>query len=164
LDVQEKYLKDCLNGQKSTGYNMGYMSFGGDNLIVDTNGDIYIIGTTKGVLESISDGKEDCFILHLDTEENQQNILQFGTSGNNHGYGKTVGQNSTIYACGVTNGDMVAKNVGKSDIFWGIFTKKLEHQDMKQFGTNEIDYAIEIKTDKKNIYIAGSTLCSAVNQ
>lgn len=137
----------------------------GHNIIISSNDDIYITGSTKGVMGSASKGQTDCFILHLDNEGNQLNILQFGTSGNDEGYGITIGADAKIYVCGNTGGDMAAKNAGKSDVFWGIFSNELKQQEMKQFGTNENDYIGEIKTDNKNnIYIAGNTDGNTVSQ
>ena len=135
------------------------------NIVVDTNGDIYITGTTRGVMGSESKGQDDCFILHLDNDGNQLNVLQFGTSGNDSGHGITIGQNSNIYICGATDGNMASKNSGKLDLFWGIFNKELEQLEIQQFGTKEGDYAAEIKTDSKNnIYIAGGTEGNTVTQ
>ena len=130
----------------------------GGNIAVYTNGDIYVIGSTKGVIGNTSKGKTDCFILHLDNKGNQLNILQFGSSADDQGYGITIGMNSNIYACGTTEGNMEGENADKSDIFWGVYSKDLKQQKMKQFGTKKLDCAVEIKTDSKdNIYIAGST-------
>ncbi|HEY4788585.1 MAG TPA: SBBP repeat-containing protein [Bacteroidales bacterium] len=130
----------------------------GADIAVCPNGDIYIVGSTKGVIGNASKGKTDCFILHLDNDGNQLNILQFGTSSDDQGYGITIGKDSNIYICGTTEGNMVGENAGKTDMFWGIFSKDLKLQKMKQFGTEKSDCAVEIETDNKNnIYIAGST-------
>lgn len=137
----------------------------GGNIIVDTNGGIYITGTTRGMMGITAKGQDDCFILHLDNNGNQLNVLQFGTSGNDSGQGITIGQNSNIYICGATDGNIASENSGKLDIFWGIFSKEFKQLDMRQFGTKEGDYAAEIKTDSKNnIYIVGGTEGNTVTQ
>ncbi len=137
----------------------------GGNIIVDTNGEIYITGTTSGVMGSESKGQDDCIILHLDNNGNQLNVLQFGTSGNEEGHGITIGQNSNVYVCGATDGNMASENSGKFDLFWGMFSKDLKQLDIRQFGTKEGDYAAEIKTDcENNIYIAGGTEGNTVTQ
>ncbi len=138
-------------------YGTDSIDFGG-NIVVCNNGDIYIVGSTKGVIGKTSQGKTDCFLLHLDKDGNQLNVLQFGTSADEQGYGITLGVDSNIYVCGTTEGSLAGKNAGKSDIFWGIYSKELKQQKMKQFGTEKFDCAVEIKTDNKsNVYIAGST-------
>ena len=137
----------------------------GENIIVDTNGEIYITGSTKGVMGSSSHGQTDCFILHLNSVGNQLNVLQFGTSGSDLGHGITIGHNSNIYVCGETDGDMASVNSGKFDLFLGIFSKELTQLEMYQYGTNEYDYIGEIKTDSKNnIYVAGGTMGNTVSQ
>lgn len=130
----------------------------GVNIAVNTNGEIYVIGSTGGVIGKASKGKTDCFILNLDNMGNQLNVVQFGTSAEEQGYGITIGMDNNIYVCGTTEGNMAAENAGKSDIFWAIFSKDLKQQKIKQLGTEKFDCAAQIKTDSKNnIYIAGST-------
>ena len=135
------------------------------NIVVDTNGEIYIAGSTRGVMGSESKGQDDCFILHLDNDGNQLNVLQFGTSGEDLGTGITIGHNGKIYVSGSTTGNMAADNLGQFDLFWGCFSKKLKQKEMKQYGTNESDHAGDIKTDyKNNIYIAGCTFGDAATK
>lgn len=130
----------------------------GANIAVSAEGDIYVIGSTKGLMGNTSGGKTDCFILRLDNEGNQLNVLQFGTFADEQGYGITIGMDSNIYVCGTTEGNLAAENAGNSDIFWGIYSNDLELKKIKQLGTEKYDCADEIKTDSKNnIYIAGST-------
>jgi len=130
----------------------------GGSIAVTTKGDVYVIGSTKGTMGKTIKGKTDCFILHLDNKGDQLNILQFGTSADDQGYGITIGMDSNIYVCGTTEGNMAGENSGKSDMFWGIYSRDFKQQKMKQFGTEKFDCAYEIKTDSKNnIYIAGST-------
>jgi hypothetical protein len=131
--------------------------FGG-SIAVTNEEEIYVIGSTEGDMGNISKGKTDCFILRLDNEGNQLNILQFGTPADDQGYGITIGKDSKIYVCGTTEGNLAGSNAGKSDIFWGIYSKDLKQLKIKQFGTEKFDCAVEIKTDSKNnVYIAGST-------
>ena len=137
----------------------------GGNIVVDSNGEIYITGTTRGVMGIASQGQDDCFILHLSNEGIQLNVLQFGTPDNEGGQGITIGQDSNIYVCGETSGNMATKNAGKLDLYWGVFSKTLEQLDMRQFGTTQNDYASEIKTDSKgNVYVSGSTEGNTVTQ
>lgn len=138
-------------------YGTDSIDFGG-NIAVGTNGDIYVIGSTTGVMGSASKGKSDCFILHLDNEGNQLNVVQFGTPADEQGYGITIGIDFNIYVCGTTEGNMVSQNAGKSNIFWAVFSENLKQQKIKQFGTEKYNCAPKIKTDSKNnVYIAGST-------
>ncbi len=130
----------------------------GGNIVVDSNGDIFITGSTRGVMGITSKGGEDCFILHLNNDGKQLQVLQFGTPGNEGAHGITIGQDSNIYVCGDTDGSLASENAGKIDVFYGIFSNELEQLDVHQFGTKENDYASEIKSDNKNnVYTAGGT-------
>lgn len=130
----------------------------GENIVVAKDGTLYLTGSTKGTLYGSSSGKGDCFILHLDSDGYIIHSVQFGISENDMGSGITIGDNSLIYVCGTTQGNMAAQNAGGDDLFWGIFTSDLKQVKLVQSGTNKGDYAGEIKTDLAgNIYVSGST-------
>jgi len=129
-----------------------------ENIVVANDETLYLTGYTKGSVYGDSNGKEDCFILHLDTDGNIIHTVQFGTSEDDQGFGITIGEDSKIYVCGTTKGNLAAPNIGRSDLFCGIFTSDLKQIRMVQSGTNKDDFAGEIKTDKTgNIYISGNT-------
>lgn len=133
------------------------VDIGGD-ITSGPNGDVYVIGSTQGVIGTASKGKTDCVLLHLDRHGNQLQVLQFGTPADDQGYALTMGLDSNIYVCGVTDGNLAAENAGKSDAFWGIFSPDFEQIQMRQFGAEKSDIADAIGTDgKNNVYIAGST-------
>ena len=87
----------------------------GGSIAVSSEGKIYVIGSTESVMGKTSKGKTDCVILHLDYEGNQLNILQFGTPGDDQGYGISTGMDSGIYVCGTTEGNLAGENAGKSE-------------------------------------------------
>ena len=131
----------------------------GNAIYVDTQGDIYVAGLTKGLLGTSSFGKIDCFILKLDNEGNKLFACQFGTSGDDGCQGVTGDDASHIYVCGATFGDLAAKNKGKSDAFVGTFNNKGEQIKLIQFGTDSDEIVDRIVVDKeKNIYAGGSTV------
>lgn len=128
----------------------------GSDIVVDKNGDVFVVGNTKGAMEGTSKGLTDCFILHLNSNGDKMNTVQLGTPGEDFGNSVVIG-NDRIYVCGSTTGNMVDINNGEYDMFWGSFSKKLKQQDMKQYGTNKSDHGkIEID-DQNKIYVMGST-------
>ena len=130
----------------------------GENIIIENDGTIYLTGNTKGNFGGNALGKKDCFILFLNQEGEQQGVVQFGSPNNDEGYGITIGDDSLIYVCGFTFGDLAQKNSGKMDAFWGVFTKELKQQKIVQFGTPGYDGLWLIQTDSENnILIAGTT-------
>ena len=129
-----------------------------ENIVVANDGTLYITGSTKGSMAGSSNGKEDCFILHLDSGGNIIHSVQFGTPEYDMGAGLTIGEDSKLYVCGSTQGNLAAQSAGGEDLFWGIFTLDLKQIKMVQSGTNKGDYPGEIKTDSAgNIYVSGST-------
>jgi hypothetical protein len=96
----------------------------GWGIAVSDNGDIYVTGETEGRMADTAFGDKDCFILNLDNEGSQQNVVQFGTPAIDWGVGITIEMDSLIYVCGCTGGDLVKANAGNGDIFWGIFSKQ----------------------------------------
>jgi hypothetical protein len=130
----------------------------GENIVVANDGTLYLTGSTKGSMSGSTSGKEDCFILHLDTDGKIIHSVQFGTSECDLGAGLTIDEDSKIYVCGATRGNLAAQNAGGDDLFWGIFTRELKQIKLVQSGTNKGDYVGEIRTDKTgDIYISGST-------
>ena len=131
----------------------------GNKIYVNNQGIIYVAGTTKGSLDKKSFGEFDCFLLKLDAKGDVVWCNQFGTSANEQCKGITGDNESNIYVCGYTEGDLAAPNKGKWDAFIGKFNDKGEQLKLFQFGTNEFDVATSMIVDReKNIYVAGSTL------
>jgi hypothetical protein len=130
----------------------------GNAVYLDMKGDIYIVGVTKGLIGKSAFGKADCFILKLDNNGNKILVSQFGTTGDDVCEGITADEASTLYLCGITTGDLAAKNKGKSDAFVGKFNSNGEMIKLVQFGTDENDRVGKIAVDKeKNIFAGGST-------
>jgi hypothetical protein len=129
-----------------------------NDIFVDDQGSIYISGVTKGLLGKKAFGKADCFILKLDNKGNQLFTSQFGTLQDDMCNGITVDNSYNIYVCGITFGDLGAKNKGKNDVIAGKFNSQGEQIKIIQFGTDNYEGASKILIDKeKNIYIGGST-------
>jgi|ERR1035437_3490454 hypothetical protein len=108
----------------------------GNSIFVDTQGNIYVTGSTKGIMGKSSFGKSDGVILKLDTKGNQLFISQFGAPGDNMCTGITGDDASNIYVCGFTTGDLAAKNKGKYDAFIGKFDNQGKQIRLFQFGTD----------------------------
>ncbi len=133
------------------------IDMGGD-IAVGPGEDVYIIGSTQGVMGSASKGKTDCVLLHLDRDGNQLQVLQFGTPADDQGSALIQGSDSKIFICGSTEGDLAAKNAGKSDAFWGIYSKDFKKLQIRQCGKETAEIAAAIgMDDSNNVYIAGST-------
>jgi hypothetical protein len=130
----------------------------GNAIYVDTQGDIYVSGFTKGILGKSSLGKMDCIILKLDNDGNKIFAFQFGTSGDDMCSGITGDDASHIYVGGITSGDLAVKVKGKTDAFIGMFNNTGEQIKLVQFGSDDQEGVSSVVVDKeKNIYAGGTT-------
>jgi hypothetical protein len=127
-------------------------------IYADSKGSVYLTGMTGGRLGQNSFGKTDAFIMKLDKEGQQLKTLQFGTTGDDCAYAITGSNNSDIFVCGTTWGDIAGKNKGFIDGFTGQFTTGLDPVRYNQFGSEGFDIAMIMHPDnEKNIYVGGST-------
>jgi hypothetical protein len=141
----------------------------GNGIFADNKGFIYVTGITSGKLGRSLIGKTDGFILKLDNEGNLNFAHQFGTSENDQGISLTGDDNSNIYVCGTTWGDLSAKNKGFVDAFIIKITDEGNQVKSFQFGSEGFDIPMAINVDNsENIYIGGSTsgnfACSQIGE
>jgi len=130
----------------------------GKGIYTDDKGYVYITGTTSGILGKSSLGKSDGFIMKLDNYGNQLFTIQFGTEGDDYSNAITGDNNSSIYVCGSTWGDLGLKNKGMMDAFTGQYTDEGNLVKFIQFGSEGFEIAMDLKVDKENsIYVGGST-------
>jgi hypothetical protein len=124
----------------------------------DNKGFIYLTGMTGGKLGQSSYGKTDAFIMKLDINGNHIFTTQFGTAADDFSYAITGGNESDIFVCGTTFGDIAGKNKGFMDGFTGHFTDRGDLIRYDQFGSEGFDLAMILSVDEeKNIYVGGST-------
>lgn len=127
-------------------------------ICTDKAGNIYITGLTGGKLGQTAFGKTDFFIIKLDNKGNQLFTSQYGTPGDDCGYSITVTENSEIWLCGTTWGDLGDNNKGFIDGFTGRFTDRGVLIKYNQFGTSGFDIAMILNVDSsRNIFVGGST-------
>ena len=130
----------------------------GVDIDISGNGDIYVIGQTKGLMGEKSYGDDDCIILRLDNEGSQIKAVQIGTPATDIGSGIFIKNDSTIYICGSTAGELAGVNAGALDVFCGVISNELEVNTLMQHGSADVDFPSDLLTDiNGNIYIAGST-------
>lgn len=127
-------------------------------ICTDKAGNIYVTGLTGGKLGQTAFGKTDFFIIKLDNKGNQLFTSQYGTPGDDCGYSITVTENSEIWLCGTTWGDLGDNNKGFIDGFTGRFTDRGVLIKYNQFGTSGFDIAMILNVDSsRNIFVGGST-------
>jgi hypothetical protein len=128
------------------------------NHVIDINGNVYVSGKTTGIMNGENFGKNDGFIMKIDSLGEKVWSRQFGTSEEEDTQWSAIDNKGCVYITGSTTGVLKDKNFGKEDIFIVKYTPSGEMEWSKQFGTEATDVAKGICTDKTgNIYITGMT-------
>jgi len=99
-----------------------------------------------------------CLIALSFTPSRSQQVIQFGTSGNDEAYGITSDTTNAVYVTGYTSGALFGTSAGYDDVFVRKYDANGNEQWTKQFGTSSYDRANGITSDTTNaVYVAGST-------
>lgn len=133
-----------------------------DGVSVDTNGNLYVAGTTHGGLDGNTNaGGGDGFLIKYDAAGVKQWTRQFGTASEDQVYydGVSVDASGNIYVAGGTYGGLDDNaNAGQVDGFLVKYDSSGVKQWTRQFGTTSDDWASSIAVDaSENIYVVGAT-------
>ncbi|MFQ6129495.1 MAG: SBBP repeat-containing protein [Candidatus Hadarchaeaceae archaeon] len=127
---------------------------------VDSSGNIYVAGETKGALPGqISSGGWDVFIRKYDGSGSEFWTRQFGTYDNDYAPGMAVDASGNVYAAGYTGGALPGQSSpGGGDAFVRKYDGSGSELWTRQFGSFDYDYAEGVAFDASgNIYVAGLT-------
>ncbi|MDP4275892.1 MAG: hypothetical protein Q8907_16615, partial [Bacteroidota bacterium] len=129
----------------------------GNGIYAGNQGFVYLTGITRGKLGDLSFGSADGFVMKLDSSGKKIFVDQFGTPADDFSSAITC-DNSSIYICGSTWGNLAAKNNGLIDIITGQFTTEGKLVRFNQLGSEGFDFAMNLAVDEdKNLYLCGST-------
>lgn len=125
----------------------------------DALGNVYVSGETRGALGGVNAGGSDAFITKYDAAGTQRwRTKQFGTSGEDHGYGISADGLGNVYVTGSTSGSFAGPNAGSDDAFVGKYDAAGTLMWMRQLGTSANDEAYGVSADGVgNVYISGYT-------
>lgn len=132
---------------------------GATGVVVDSQGNIYMIGWTEGNLFGTNAGREDIFIAKFSQEGNLIWGKQLGTPEGEIPMDIALDSDGNIYVVGATDGNLfgqVAREFN-DDAFVAKFSPKGEVIWSKQFGTPGQDWATGVAVDDKNrvVYVVG---------
>lgn len=128
-------------------------------MVIDSQGNIYVVGWTEGDLFGTNFGECDIFIAKFSSDGNLIWGKQLGTPGEDVPRDIAVDSKGNIYIVGITEGNLFGQLVRK----WNCdaFVMKVSPQGEviwgKQFGKPADDWAEGVAVDEKNnaIYVVG---------
>ena len=131
----------------------------GHGVVVDNSGNIYITGSTKGILGSSSLGLLDVFLAKFNSSMVNQFIVQFGSDRDDVGYSIALSGTDNIYITGSTGGNLPGNtSSGLTDIFLAKFNSSGANQFLHQLGTTGRDVGNSVAVDSVGyVYVVGST-------
>ena len=131
----------------------------GSSVAVDTWGNAFITGQTRGNLGGVNAGGSDVYVSKFDSGGNELWTTQFGTSDHDRGYSVAVDASGNAYITGYTKGDLGGSNVGSYDVFVSKLDSGGNDVWTSQFGTSGEDIGNSLALDASgNVYISGQTL------
>ncbi len=131
----------------------------GQDIALDSSGNIYVTGSTAGNLDgNTTAGSIDIFIMKLDNDGNWQWTKQPGTSLTDNGYGITVDSSGNVYVTGSAGGELDGEPyIDKGDAFITKYNSSGVRQWTKVFGTAEGDlgYSIAMMPGNASVCMTG---------
>ena len=143
------FIQQFGTNQDDIGYGVG----------ADNSGNIYITGSTKGILGSGSLGLLDVFLAKFNSSWVNQFIVQFGSDRDDVGYSVALSGTDNIYITGSTGGNLPGNtSSGLTDIFLAKFNSSGASQFLHQLGTTGRDVGNSVAVDSVGyVYVVGST-------
>ena len=124
----------------------------------DSNGNVYISGSTDGNFDGVNAGSYDAWVAKYDAQGNLLWTQQLGTSNNDFTAGVVTDSNSNVYISGYTDGSFDGVNTGSYDAWVAKYDAQGNWLWTQQLGTSGSEFSEGVATDSNgNVYISGST-------
>ena len=118
------------NGTKQWTKQLGTSSSDtGNEVTVDSSGNVYVTGYTQGGLDGTNAGNSDLFVVKYNSSGTKQWTKQFGTSESDYATGVATDSSGNVYVAGYTGGGLDNNTSAGS---WDIFVVKYNSSGTKQ--------------------------------
>jgi hypothetical protein len=125
----------------------------------DTDGNVYVVGTTFGALGGPKRGNTDAWVIKFDGDGHQLWSQQPGTSDGDRAFAVATDADGNVYVVGESDGALGGPNKGEDDAWVIKFDSKGRQLWSQQPGTSDTDVARDVATNKHgNVYVVGQTL------
>ena len=135
---------------------------------VDSNGNVYVIGSTNGNFGSqINQGSQDAYLTKYDSAGNVLWTKLLGSSGTASGFSLALNPAGGVVVTGATTGDLVQGAVadGNNDSFVAKYDTNGNQTWVKQLQTLSNNQANSVSVDASgNIYIGGQVAAGSIGK
>jgi uncharacterized protein (UPF0548 family) len=135
----------------------------GQEVAVDSSGNVYIAGYTYGSMDGFNTGGFDMFLVKYDAAGTKQWTRQLSTKSGVDIWqvriGVAVDSSGNIYVTGITTVALDGNTyAGSYDMFLVKYDSDGNKQWTRQLGTGTYDYGNDVAVDASgNVYVSGST-------
>ncbi len=142
-------------------FTQGYDA--GGSVAVDSNGYVYVVGTTNGSMDSqIAAGGNDVFLTKYDPSGRVEFTHMLGATPDASAYAITIDSSDNVYiagqAFGPLTGTAISSNSGTADTFVTKFDNTGQEQWTRQTAPMAADGALDLTVDATgNVYVSGFT-------
>ena len=128
--------------------------------VYDTNGNVYVAGTTAGSLDGQTNaGGNDIFVMKYNSAGTKQWTRLLGTAAAEYAYGVAVDGSENVYVTGYTYGNLDGQvNSGDADVFLVKYNSSGTKQWTVLLGNSSSNYGYAIAAAASgNVYVSGVT-------
>ena len=132
-----------------------------ERVAVDSDGYVYVVGTTKGVLDDqIANGTQDVFLTKYDHSGRAVFTRMLGSAKDTGAFAIAIDDDDNVFVAGQTYGPLTATanstNTGISDSFVTKFDSAGQEEWTRQTAPYSADGALALATDASgNVYVTG---------
>lgn len=124
----------------------------------DSNGNVWIVGTTEASLDGRHYGGVDVFLRRYDSQRVLTQSHQFGSATLDVGTGVAIGPDGDVWVVGYTDGALTGSNAGGTDVFLRRFPADGAAPQSFQFGTTAAETAKGVAVDETGtVWVVGSS-------
>ncbi|PNW45200.1 UNVERIFIED_CONTAM: hypothetical protein BEN50_12395 [Euhalothece sp. KZN 001] len=130
-----------------------------ESIALDSNGNLYLTGSTRGGLEGTNAGETDAWVASYDSNGNRRWIQQLGTPNPDISYDIAVDTNNDVYLTGSTRGTLEGSNQLSADAWLAKFNSTGQQQWVRQLGdviNNDVGFGVSTHEDNQ-VFITGET-------
>ena len=125
---------------------------------VDSQDNVYVIGSTEGSLAGENHGKKDAFFVKYNSTGDELYRRQIGTAEDDEGLYIICDPHDNVVVTGFTSGQLGDQHFGGSDAFVAKYSPEGELLWLTQYGSDQDDQGYTIELDAEgNIVICGGT-------